>query len=384
LIPKSFSTSNPTSLPTINPTFIPTSLPSFIPTSFSTSNSTETPTIKASYSTSFLPTLNVNYNIISTYAGNGVQGYSGDNGLATNAALSYPRGLTTDTNGDLYVADSFNHAIRKINKATNIITTIAGNGIQGYNGENIQATSAMLNIPYDVCVDLNENFYIADTYNFLIRKVDASTKIITNIVGNRNQGFSGDNGLATNANVNHVNSLTIDPQQENLYFGDTNNFRIRKVNLLTNIITTFAGTGSSSFNGENILALNTNIYEPTGIRFDKNGDFLYYADYYSYRIRKINMKTNIVTTIAGNGVRDYNGENIAATSANIGNITFLTIDAIGNVFFTDYYNQIIRKIDSVTGFFFYFLNLFEHFFFIFYTINCLTKNHSIYLNLFLK
>jgi hypothetical protein len=256
LNPTSFSTSKPTSLPTLNPTIISTSSPTFIPTSFSTSNPTSLPTFD---STNFSP--NGEY-VISTYAGIGVQGYSGDNGLATNAAFNGPWGLTTDTNGNLYVADINNHVIRKINKATNIITTVAGNGIEGYNGDNIQATSAMLNAPYDVYVDLNGNFYIADYRNFLIRKVDATTKILKIFVGNHIRGFSGDNGQATSASIDYVYGLTLDPQQKNLYFSDTNNNRIRKVNLFTNIITTFAGTGGQNFNGENILALNTNINLP--------------------------------------------------------------------------------------------------------------------------
>jgi sugar lactone lactonase YvrE len=216
----------------------------------------------------------------------------------------------------------------------------------------------LLSIPIDVCVGLNGNFYIADTYNFLIRKVDATTKIISNFVGNNMQGFSGDNGLATSASISYVYSLTIDPQQQNLYFSDTDNYRIRKVNLLTNIITTFAGTGSLTYNGENILALNTNIDLPFGVRFDKNGDFLYFIDNNNFRIRKINIATNNVTTIAGNGFYGYNGENIAATSANFGYVYYLTIDAIGNVLFTESQRNIIQKIDSVTGFFF---NLVEQF-----------------------
>jgi sugar lactone lactonase YvrE len=340
-----------------NPTTFPTAIfpnPTSIVTIFPTSKPTSLPTIKASNSPFFLPTFNVNYKVISTYAGNGADDYYGDNGLATNAALLRPNGLTTNTNGDLYVADTGNHVVRKINKITNFITTVAGNGYYGYgyNGENIQATSAMLNLPYDVFVDLNGNFYVADGGNFLIRKVDATTKILTNFVGNGIQGFSGDNGLATSASISDVYSLTLDPQQQNLFFTDTNNFRIRKVNLLTNIITTFAGTGSwTPFNGENILALNANIYYPMGVRFNKNGNFLYYIDFYNFRIRKINMKTNIVSTIAGNGVNGYNGENIAATSANIRDVYYLTIDAIGNVFFADEQNHIIRKIDLVTGFY---------------------------------
>jgi hypothetical protein len=122
--------------------------------------------------------------------------------------------------------------------------------------DNIQATTAMLYDPFDVYVDLNENFYIADSSNFLIRKFDATKKIITNFVGNGIYGFSSDDGPSTNACISDV---YIDPQQQKSFFTDTYNNRIRKVNLLTIILTTFAGTGSYIFNGENILALNTNL-----------------------------------------------------------------------------------------------------------------------------
>jgi hypothetical protein len=167
------------------------------------------------------------------------------------------------------------------------------------------------------------------------------------------QGYSGDAGSATSASIGTIFSLSIDLQQ-NLYLSDWSYFVIRKVNLLTNIITTFAGTGSASFNGDNILALNANIF-PHGIRCDTVGN-IYFNDQSNYRIRKIILSTNIINTIAGNGINGYNGDNIKATDAQISAHIFLTIDTNGHVFFSDSYsNHRIRIIDFFTRFFFFFI-----------------------------
>jgi hypothetical protein len=265
------------------------------------------------------------------------------------------RGLTTDVVGNLYFAQSNYHIICKIDKATNISKIVAGTSVADYNGDNILATNAMLNIPTDVVVDFSGNFYIADSNNALIRKVSVTTRILTNFAGNRINGFSGDNGLASSASIGQIFSLTIDPQQENIYFTATFYGKIRKVNLATNIITTFAGTGLTTFNGENVLISMVNIFYVSCVRFDASGDFLFYIDYFNTRIRKINMKTNIVSTIAGNGVSGYNGDDIQATSARISNALSLTIDQFRNVYFSDTYNNRVRKVDSNTGFFFFFL-----------------------------
>jgi hypothetical protein len=263
------------------------------------------------------------------------------------------RGLTTDLFGNLYFAQSNNHLIGKIAKATNITTTVAGTSVEGYNGDNILAINAMLNIPTDVVVDFTGDLYIADSNNALIRKVDGKTRIITNFAGNTHHGFSGDNGPATSARIGEVFSLTLDPQQKHLYFTATFYNRIRKINLLTKTITTFAGTGVTAFNGENVLASMVHMFYVSCVRFDSSGDFLYYIDYFNTRIRKINMTTNIVTTVAGNGISGYNGDDIQATSASISNALSLAIDAIGNVYIADTYNNRVRKVDSNTGFFFF-------------------------------
>jgi hypothetical protein len=353
--PTSIPTSYPTKLPTSKPTSIPTSYPTNVPSSTPTSIPTSYPTKLPTSTPTLLPTVASGYKLISTYAGTGVGSYSGDNRNATNSTLHTPYGLVTDTIGNLYIVDRDNHAVRNINKITNIITTIAGTGVSGYNGDNIQATSAMLNTPYDLSVDSIGNFYIADTWNFLIRKVNATTKKLTNLAGNRNNAFSGDNGPATSASIGVAYGLTLDVQQQNLYF--TDNLRIRKIDLLTNIITTFAGTGKklsngAAYNGENVLATSVDLLQPMGVRFDYNGSFLYYINHSNdHRIRKINMKTNLVNTVAGNGGIGYNGENIAATNANLANILFLSINEFDDVYIAErYYSHRIRKIDAVTGF----------------------------------
>jgi hypothetical protein len=202
-----------------------------------------------------------------------------------------------------------------------------------------------------VCVDLSGSFYIIDQYHFLIRKVDGVTNIITTFVGNaatRTSGFSGDNGPATSAVIGIACGLTLDVQQNNLYFSDAGNNRIRKVDLLKNIITTFAGTGNTNFN-DNIYATSANLYYPVSVRFDTVGN-LYFSDYSNKRIRKIDSTTAIVSTIGGNGVSGYGGDNIKATSTSIGTSDFVTIDVFGHVYFTEVSNSRVRKINSNDGF----------------------------------
>jgi hypothetical protein len=176
------------------------------------------------------------------------------------------------------------------------------------------------------------------------------------------QGYSGDAGSATSASIGRIYGLSLDVQHKNLYISDYIYNVIRKVNLLTNIITTFAGTGSITFNGDNILAINANLNNPFGIRCDTVGN-IYFNDNYNYRIRKINIGTNIITTIAGNGgYGGYNGDNIKATDAQINSYIYLTIDTNGHVFFSDTYNHRIRKIDFFTRFFLFFLYIYIYYY----------------------
>ena len=247
-----------------------------------------------------------------------------------------PVGVAVDASGNLYFADCNNNRIRKISSG-GIITTVAGNASQGYNGDNIAATSASLFLPLGVAVDASGNLYIADTDNHRVRKVSTGG-IITTVAGNGTAGYSGDGGPATSAAINRPVAVTVDASG-NLYFADCNNNRIRKISS-GGIITTVAGNGSQSYNGDNIPATSAGLYYPDGVVVDTSGN-LYIADC-NNRIRKVSG--GIITTFAGNGTAGYNGDNIPATSAEIYLPDGLAFDTSGDLYIGDAFNQRIRKV----------------------------------------
>jgi trimeric autotransporter adhesin len=168
--------------------------------------------------------------IISTVAGTGSYGYRGDGGIATSASLNFPRGVAIDASGNLYIADTDNNRIRMVTKSTGIISTVAGTGSSGYSGDGGLATSAALNYPRGVAIDASANIYIADFYNYRIRMVTKSTGIISTVAGTGSSGYSGDGGLATSAALNYPYGVAIDASG-NIYIADTHNHRIRMLSL---------------------------------------------------------------------------------------------------------------------------------------------------------
>ncbi len=196
-----------------------------------------------------------------------------------------------------------------------IINTFAGTGTGGYNGDNIQATDAQVNTPSDMATDKAGNVYICDFLNSRIRMVDASTGIITTFAGTGSGGYNGDNIAATAANVNIPTGIAVDTMG-NVYIADYQNHRVRKVPISTGIITTVAGDGTGAYNGDNIAATSAELQDPEGVSTDDSGN-VYIADTYNYRIRKICVKTGIITTVAGNGTDSYSGDGGPATAAEI-------------------------------------------------------------------
>ncbi len=209
--------------------------------------------------------------IISTVAGSGSSTFSGDIGAATSAGLNNPLGVAVDTSSNIYIADTFNNCVRKVTISTGIISTYAGSGSTNgaFSGDAGQATSAALNKPAGLCFDSAGNLYIADTFNYRIRKV-TSTGIITTIAGNGSPNYSGDNDQATSVTLNIPYGVGVD-SAGNVYIGDTINNRIRKVTISTGIITTFAGTGSGAYNGDNGPATSAAVSSPRAISFDSAG-----------------------------------------------------------------------------------------------------------------
>ena len=275
---------------------------------------------------------------ISTVAGNGKHFFSGDGGPATSASLWYPFGVAVDSAGNLYIADTYNHRIRKVSGGT--ITTVAGNGSGGSSGDGGPATSASLSLPRGAAVDSAGNLYIADTANNRIRKVSGGT--ITTVAGNGTSGFSGDGGPATSASLNGPGGVGVD-SAGNLYIADTGSGRIRKVSGGT--ITTVAGNGTSGFSGDGGPATSASLNGPGGVGVDSAGN-LYIADTYNNRLRKVTGGT--ITTIAGNGAFRYSGDGGPATSASMNEPWGVAVDSAGNLYIADTYNGRIRKVTGGT------------------------------------
>ena len=280
--------------------------------------------------------------LITTIAGTGTQGFSGDNGPATAALLDSPQGLAVDANKNLYIADTHNHRIRRLDLVTGTITTVAGT-TAGFSGDNGLAATARLNLPTALALDANNNLYIADTQNYRVRRITAATGLITTVAGNGTQGFSGDNGPATAASIDSPTGLAIDAAGD-LYLSDTHNHRIRKVNAASGIITTVAGA-AAGYSGDNGPATAAPLALPHGISIDSVGN-LYIADTENHRIRRIDAVTGTMTTVAGNGTQTFGGDNGPATLATLDSPRSTAISSTGLVTLADSGNQRVRQLDT--------------------------------------
>jgi sugar lactone lactonase YvrE len=276
---------------------------------------------------------------ITIIAGNGTQGFSGDSGPATAAQLDSPQGLAVDASQSLYISDTHNHRIRKLNLTTRTIATIAGSS-SGFDGDNNPATAAHLNLPTAITLDPANNLYIADTQNHRIRRLNLTTGIITTVAGNGTHGFSGDSGPATSAAIDSPNGLTAD--STNLYLADTHNHRIRKIDLTSGIITTIAGTGTLGYNGDG-SAVTANLALPHGLTLDAAGN-LYLADAANHRIRRIDASSGQITTIAGQGTQTFAGDNALASAASLDTPRATAASPTGLITLADTGNQRIRQV----------------------------------------
>jgi trimeric autotransporter adhesin len=286
----------------------------------------------------FFATLNSKAQTISTVAGGGV----GDGAAATSAQIS-PSGVVVDASGNIYISDPGNNLVRKVTASTGIISTVAGNGNNSYSGDGGAATSAQI-VPTGVALDASGNIYIADQYNLRVRKVTASTGIITTVAGNGSFGYSGEGGAATSAQISPT-AVAVDASG-NIYIADGVENIILKVSASTGIINIFAGNGTQGFNGDGIAATSAQLSSPAGLTADASGN-IFILDAGNYRIRKVTVSTGIITTVAGDGSYGYSGDGGAATLAGLYNPSGVALDASGNIYISE--TQRIRKVTASTG-----------------------------------
>ncbi len=275
-----------------------------------------------------------------TVAGGG----SVDHFLALLGKLSNPLSVAVDSFGNVYIADILNQRIRRVSAFTGAITTIAGTGQRGYNGDGGPATEATLAFPNDVAVDAASNIYLADGWNRRVRKVDAFTGAISTIAGTGERGDDGDGGPATEAKLG-PSSVAVDGAG-NIYI--TSGSRVRKVDAFTGIISTIAGTGERGYGGDGSLATGARLNAPTDIAVDAVGN-VYIADDLDHRIRKVDAATGIISTIAGKGEWGYTGDGSPATEAGLHSPGGVAVDGAGNLYIADTVNDRIRKVDAATG-----------------------------------
>jgi sugar lactone lactonase YvrE len=275
---------------------------------------------------------------ITTIAGIDDPGNAGDGGPATDAQLNDPTGIAVDNHGNLYIADKYNNRIRKVTPQ-GMISAFAGTGVQGFGGNGGTATAALLNAPAGLMADSAGNIFIADAGNNCIREV-TTAGIILNFAGNGTPGFSGDGRAATAAQLYLPNGMAIDTAG-NIYIADSWNYRVRKVTP-AGIITTIAGTGIAGYAGDGAIDTAAQLNLPTGIAADRAGN-IYIADQGNNRIRRI-LPGGIMTTLAGTGNAGYSGDGGAAAIADLNAPPAIAVDAGYNLYIAEQQNNRIRRV----------------------------------------
>lgn len=284
--------------------------------------------------------------IIQTVVGTGEGGYSGDGGPALQARIGEAYGCAFDTAGHLYISDGRTHTIRRIDKETGIITTVAGCGQQGYSGDGGPATAATLNNLYSLQVDTNGDIYIVDRLNAAIRKVEAATGVITTVAGTGVPGYSGDGGPGTQAQLREPNDCFLDGKG-GLLIADIQDQRIRRLDLRTGIITTFAGDGHKRRTGDGLPATQASLMGPRAVCMDRQGN-TYICEREGNGVRKVDAH-GIMSTFAGTGEPGYSGDGGPALAATWGAPKAIRCDQHDHVIVVDTENNAVRRIDAATG-----------------------------------
>jgi len=285
--------------------------------------------------------------IITTAVGTGEKGYAGDGGPAARALLNGPFDTGFDAAGNLYFSDTFNHCIRRVDARTGVISTCAGCGEAGYSGDGGLATRARFNEPYGIAVDNAGNIYIADRHNHCVRRVDCASGVVTTFAGNGSPGFGGDGGPALRAGMVEPNGLALDPAQKRLFFADVADHRVRVVDLASGVIRTFAGIGKPEHSGDGGPASACGIFGARAVKVAADWT-VYILERQGSTLRAVDPESGIITTVAGTGARGYGGDDGSALAAVFDAPKELTIDRDGNLLIVDTENHMIRRLDLRT------------------------------------
>jgi sugar lactone lactonase YvrE len=285
---------------------------------------------------------------ITTAVGTGEKGFAGDGGPAARALLNGPFDVAFDRAGNLYFSDTFNHRIRRVDAATGIITTVAGNGEAGFSGDGGPAVAAALNEPYGVVVDRAGNVYTADRLNRRVRRIDAASGIITTLAGTGEAAYSGDGGPAAQAGLAEPNGLAFDPGETRLFIADVADHRVRVVDLASGIIDTFAGIGMAEHGGDGAPAREARIFGARAVKVAPDGT-VYILERQGSSLRAVDPATGLIQTIAGTTGRGYSGDGGPAVAAVFDAPKEMALDRDGGLLIVDTENHAIRLIERAGG-----------------------------------
>jgi len=283
---------------------------------------------------------------VSTLAGTGVAGFSGDGGPADKAQLANPYGLVVGPDGALYICEVDNHRIRRVDLKSKKISTVAGSGEKGYSGDGGPALKAALNQPYEIRFDRAGNMFFVEMQNHVVRRVDAKTRVISTVAGNGTPGFSGDNGSAPQAQMRQPHSIAFDPQGR-LLICDIGNHRIRQVDLKSNVITTFAGTGERKPTPDGASLEGTPLNGPRALDLDAKGN-LYLALREGNAVYRIDTALKRIYHLAGTGEKGYSGDGGPAVQARLSGPKGIAWAPDGSVYIADTESHTIRRIKDGT------------------------------------
>jgi sugar lactone lactonase YvrE len=285
---------------------------------------------------------------ITTAIGTGEKGFAGDGGPASRALLNGPFDIAFDPAGNLYFSDTFNNRIRRVDARTGAISTIAGNGDKGYSGDGGPATAASLAEPYGVAVDRAGNVYTADRLNRRVRRIDAGSGVITTLAGTGEAAYGGDGGPAAAAGLAEPNGLAFDAGEQHLYITDVADHRVRVIDLAVGTIATFAGTGAAEHSGDGGPAARAGVFGARAVKLAADGT-VYILERQGSSLRAVDPRTGIIATIAGTGARGYGGDGGAARDAVFDAPKEMAIDRDGSLLIVDTENHAIRHIDRQSG-----------------------------------